>query len=227
MKPEQKQLFARMMEIYAAYLAYCDHNISRVIDAVEKTGELDNTLIIYIQGDNSGSAEGTLQGTANEVTVVGNGATETLDYLLSIKDELVGPMHYNHFPVPWTWAMNSPFQWTKRYASHFGGTRNGMVMSWPKRIKDVGGLRDQFHQVIDIVPTILEVAGINAPVSINGVAQKPLDGVSMAYTWDDPRARAAGRPSTSRCSAIAGSITTAGSPAPAPSSSPGSPNRRA
>jgi arylsulfatase A-like enzyme len=189
MKPEQKQLFARMMEIYAAYLAYCDHNISRVIDAVEKTGELDNTLIIYIQGDNGGSAEGTLQGTANEVAVVGNGATETLDYLFSIKDELGGPMHYNHFPVPWTWAMNSPFQWTKRYASHFGGTRNGMVMSWPKRIKDVGGLRDQFHHVIDIMPTILEVAGINAPVSINGVAQKPLDGVSMAYTWDDPRAR--------------------------------------
>jgi len=144
-----------MMEVYAAFLAFTDHNIGRVIDAVEQAGELDNTLIIYIQGDNGGSAEGTLQGTANEVGIVGNGAKESFDYLYSIKDELGGPMHYNHFPVPWTWAMNTPMQWTKRYASHFGGIRNGMVMSWPKRIKNVGGLRDQFHHVIDIVPTIL------------------------------------------------------------------------
>ena len=106
LKPEQKELYARMMEIFAAYLAFCDHNIGRVIDAVEKTGELDNTLIVYIQGDNGGSAEGTLQGTANEIAVVGNGAVESLDYLVSIKDQLGGPMHLNHFPVPWTWATN-------------------------------------------------------------------------------------------------------------------------
>lgn len=159
-----------------------------MIEAVEKTGELDNTLIIYIQGDNGGSAEGTLQGTANEIAVLGNGATETFDYLNSIKDELGGPMHYNHFPVPWTWAMNSPMQWTKRYASHFGGIRNGMVISWPKRIKK-GGLREQFHHVIDILPTILDASGIEFPVRINGVPQSPLDGASMVYTWDDAKAK--------------------------------------
>jgi arylsulfatase A-like enzyme len=186
---EQKELFARMMEVFAAYLAFCDHNIGRVIDAVEKTGELDNTLIIYIQGDNGGSAEGTLQGTANEIAVVGNGAVERLDYLISIKEQLGGPMHLNHFPVPWTWATTTPMQWTKRYASHFGGTRNGMVMSWPKRIKDLGTIRNQFHHVIDIAPTILEAAGVETPDSINGVAQRLMDGVSMAYTWSDPKAK--------------------------------------
>ena len=189
LKPEQKALYAHMMEIFAAYLAFCDHNIGRVIEAVEKTGELDNTLIIYIQGDNGGSAEGTLQGTANEVAVVGNGAVESLEYLLSIKDELGGPLHTNHFPVPWTWATTTPMQWTKRYASHFGGTRNGMVMSWPNKIKDVGTIRDQFHHVIDIFPTILEAAGVTAPESINGVPQRAIDGTSMAYTWGDPHAK--------------------------------------
>ncbi|REJ90673.1 MAG: arylsulfatase [Planctomycetota bacterium] len=187
LQPRERSLYARMMEIYAAFLAYTDHNIGRVIDAVEQTGELDNTLIIYIQGDNGGSAEGTLQGTANEIAVLGNGATETLDYLESIKDELGGPMHYNHFPVPWTWAMNAPMQWTKRYASHFGGIRNGMVMSWPKRFQS-GGLREQFHHVIDIVPTILESAGLQAPDVLNGVPQAPIDGISMTYTWDNPQA---------------------------------------
>ena len=162
-----------MMEVFAAYLAFCDHNIGRVINAVEKTGELDNTLIVYIQGDNGGSAEGTLQGTVNEIAVVGNGAVESLDYLVSVKDQLGGPMHLNHFPVPWTWATNTPMQWTKRYASHFGGIRNGMVMSWPQKIKDVGTIRDQFHHVIDIAPTIMEAAGVDAPKSINGVTQAP------------------------------------------------------
>jgi arylsulfatase A-like enzyme len=189
LKPEQKELYARMMEVFAAYLAFCDHNIGRVIESVDKTGELDNTLIVYIQGDNGGSAEGTLQGTANEVAVVGNGAVESLDYLVSVKDQLGGPMHLNHFPVPWTWATTTPMQWTKRYASHFGGVRNGMVMSWPKIIKDVGTIRDQFHHVIDIAPTILEAAGVDAPESINGVAQRPMDGVSMAYTWNDAQAK--------------------------------------
>ena len=103
-------------------------------------------------------------------------------------DELGGPLHYNHFPVAWGWSMNSPFQWTKRYASHFGGIRNGMVMSWPKGIKDKGGLRDQYHHVIDVAPTIYDIAGITPPSMVNGVAQKPIDGVSMAYTWDDSRA---------------------------------------
>ncbi len=186
---KHKKLYARMMEVYAAFLAFTDHNIGRVIEAVEKTGELDNTLIIYIQGDNGGSAEGTLQGTANELAVLGNGETETFDYLHSVQEELGGPMHYNHFPVSWTWAMNAPMQWTKRYASHFGGIRNGMVMSWPKRIKDVSGLREQFHHIIDIAPTIYEAADVQAPASINGVKQAPIDGTSMAYTWDDAKAK--------------------------------------
>lgn len=189
LRSDQKEIYSRMMEIYAAFLAYTDHNIGRVIEAVEKTGQLDNTFIIYIQGDNGGSAEGTLQGTANEVAVLGNGATEPFEYLASVKDQLGGPMHYNHFPVPWTWAMNSPFQWTKRYASHFGGIRNGVVMSWPNRIKDAGGIREQFHHVIDIAPTIYEAVGVLAPASVNGVKQDPIDGTSMVYTWDDGKAK--------------------------------------
>ena len=184
----QKELFAHMAEIYAAFLAYDDYNIGRVIEAVKQEGLADNTLIIFIEGDNGGSAEGTLQGTANEVGVIGNGAKESFDYLYSIKDELGGPLHYNHMPVPWSWAFDTPFQWTKRYASHFGGTRNGMVMSWPKRIKDVGTLREQFHYVTDIMPTILEAAGVQAPDMINGAKQLPIDGISMAYTWDDAKA---------------------------------------
>jgi len=187
---EQKELYSYMMEIYAAFLSFADHNIGRVIESLEETGQLDNTLIIYVQGDNGGSSEGTLQGTTNEVAIVANGVTESLDYLLSVKDELGGPLHYNHFPVAWAWATNSPMQWTKRYASHFGGTRNGMVMSWPKGIKDVGGLREQFHHVIDLMPTIFEAAGVTPPAELNGIEQKPIDGISMAYTWDNPETKA-------------------------------------
>ena len=181
---KHKELFAHMAEVYAAFLAYDDHNIGRVIDAVTQEGLADNTLIIFIEGDNGGSAEGTLQGTANEIATIGNRSPETFDYLYSIKDELGGPLYYNHMPVPWSWAFNTPFQWTKRYASHFGGTRNGMVMSWPKRIKSDSEPRQQFHYVTDIMPTILDAAGIQAPESINGVQQMPIDGTSMAYTWD-------------------------------------------
>ena len=170
------------------------HNIGRVIDALKQEGVDDNTLVIFIEGDNGSSAEGTLQGAANEVAIVGNRSPESFDYLYSIKDQLGGPLHYNHMPVPWSWAFDTPFQWTKRYASHFGGTRNGMVMRWPKRIKDVGGLRSQFHYVTDIMPTILEAAGLQAPDSINGVKQLPIDGTSMAYTWGD--AKAAGHRTT-------------------------------
>ncbi|MGA1718073.1 MAG: arylsulfatase [Aquiluna sp.] len=180
-----KDLFSRMMEIYAAYLHFTDHNIGRVVESIKKTGQLDNTLIIYIMGDNGGSGEGTLQGSANELAVVGNGESETLEYLYSIKDDLGGPLYYNHFPVGWCWAMNTPFQWMKRYASHFGGTRNGMAISWPKRIKDRGGIRNQFHHITDIAPTIFHAAGIEWPVQeLNGITQKPLDGISMDYTWD-------------------------------------------
>ena len=185
---KHRDLFAHMAEVYAAFLAYDDHNVGRVIDAVAQEGLADNTLVIFIEGDNGGSAEGTLQGTANEVATIGNRSPETFDYLYSIKDELGGPLYYNHMPVPWSWAFNTPFQWTKRYASHFGGTRNGMVMSWPKRIKSDSALRQQFHYVTDIMPTILDAAGIPVPDSINGVQQLPIDGTSMAYTWDDAKA---------------------------------------
>ena len=222
-----KELFAHMAEIYAAFLAYDDANIGRVIDAVKDAGELDNTLVIFIEGDNGGSAEGTLQGTANEIAVIGNGAKESFDYLYSIKDQLGGPLHYNHMPVPWSWAFDAPFQWTKRYASHFGGTRNGMVMSWPARIKDAGGLRQQFHYVTDIMPTILDAAGLKAPEIINGVRQMPLDGVSMAYTWDDSKAKDRRTKQIFEMFGNRAIYQTAGWPPPRRWCSPGSRSRRA
>ncbi|NLS02733.1 arylsulfatase [Rhizobium sp. P32RR-XVIII] len=185
---DQKRLYARMAETYAGALSHADYNIGRVIDAIDELGELDNTLIIYINGDNGCSGEGTLQGTSNEVAVNANGVTEDLPYLLSMIDELGGPKTYNHMPAAWAWAFDTPFQWTKQVASHFGGTRNGLVISWPDRIKAGGGIRTQFHHVIDIVPTIYEVLGINPPAMLNGVAQKPIEGVSMVYAFDDAAA---------------------------------------
>ncbi len=151
-------------------------------------GDLDNTHIIYIQGDNGASGEGTLQGLANEVGVVANGVQESLPYLLSIMDDLGGPLTYNHYPVGWAHAMCSPFQWTKQVASHFGGTRNGLVISWPKRIKKTGEVRPQFCSVIDIAPTILEAAGVKEPTMINGVKQTPIEGFSLVYSFDNAKA---------------------------------------
>ncbi len=188
--PDEKKLYAHMMEVYAASLAYCDSNIGRVIQAVEDTGELDNTIIIYIQGDNGASGEGTLQGMANEVAVAANGVEESVPYLLSIMNDLGGPTTYNHYPVGWAHAMNTPFQWTKQVASHFGGMRNDLVISWPKHIKQTGEVRSQFSSVIDIVPTILEVAGVKAPTMINGVKQTPIAGTSLVYSFDDAKAPA-------------------------------------
>jgi arylsulfatase len=185
---DQKKLYARMMEVYAGCLAYCDSNIGRVIQAVEDTGELDNTLIVFIMGDNGASGEGTLQGVSNEVGVAANGVEESVPYLLSVMDDLGGPLTYNHYPVGWAHAMDSPFQWTKQVASHFGGTRNGLVISWPKRIKDQGGLRSQFCHIIDIVPTILEATGVKEPTMLNGVKQTPMEGTSLVYTFDDAKA---------------------------------------
>jgi arylsulfatase A-like enzyme len=185
---DQKRLYSRMMEVYAGSLAFVDHNIGRVIASVEETGELDNTLIIYLMGDNGASGEGTLQGLANEVGVAANSVEETFPYLLSIMDGLGGPLYYNHYPVGWAHAMDSPFQWTKQIASHFGGTRNGLVISWPKRIRQTNEIRSQFSSVIDIVPTILEAVGIKEPKMINGVKQTPIEGKSMVYTFDNPKA---------------------------------------
>ena len=185
---DQKRLYARMMEVYAGALSHADYQIGRLLDAVQESGQLENTLVIFLMGDNGASAEGTLQGTTNEVAAAANSVTESLPYLLSMIDELGGPLTYNHYPVGWAHAMDAPMQWTKQVASHFGGSRNGMVISWPARIKDRGSLRSQFCHVIDIVPTIYEAAGITPPTVMDGVQQKPLEGVSLVYTFDNANA---------------------------------------
>jgi arylsulfatase A-like enzyme len=179
---DQKKVYAHMMEVYCAALAYCDHQMGRLIDTIDEMGELDNTLIIYIQGDNGASAEGGDQGMLNEMTMFNN-IPEKFSEVLRRMDELGGPTTFNHYPAGWAHAMDSPFQWTKQVASHFGGTRNGLVISWPAKIKDAGGLRSQFHHVIDIAPTILEAVGLPQPDSINGVTQLPIEGVSMNYSF--------------------------------------------
>lgn len=184
---DQKRLFARMMEVYAANVAQCDYELGRVIDALEQLGQLDNTLIIFIEGDNGASAEGTMQGTSNEVATAYMGP-EPLPFLLSLIDEWGSDKTYPHYPVGWAHAMDSPLKWTKQVASHFGGTRNGLVISWPKRIKDTGQIRSQFHHVIDIAPTILEAVGVPAPDVYNGTKQRPMEGVSMIYTFNDAKA---------------------------------------
>ena len=184
---DQKRLYSRMMEVYAGALSHADYQIGRLIDAVANSGQLDNTMIIFIMGDNGASAEGSLQGTSNEVATAGNGIKEDLSFLLSIIDDLGGPLTYNHYPVGWAHAMDSPLQWTKQVASHFGGTRNGMVISWPAKIKNPGGIRTQFCHVIDIVPTIYEAIGINPPAILDGVPQKPIEGTSLVYTFNDEK----------------------------------------
>lgn len=184
---DQKRLYARMMEVFAAYGAQVDAAMGRVIDAVKALPDADNTMIIYIAGDNGSSAEGGLEGSLNE-NLFFNGFPEKWQDNLKVIDELGGPKHFNHFPSSWAHAMNTPFQWTKQVASHFGGTRNPMIISWPKGIADRGGLRDQFLHVIDIVPTLYELAGVTAPVELNGVPQKPIEGISFAFALDDAKA---------------------------------------
>lgn len=185
---DEKRMFSKQAEVYAAYLAYTDHEIGRVIQAIEDMGKLDNTLIIYISGDNGASAEGTLIGTPNEVAMF-NGVQIPVDIQLKEFYKVWGSdLTYPHMAVGWAWAFDTPYKWTKQIASHFGGTRQGMVISWPKRIKDKGGIRHQFHHVIDIAPTILEVTGIRMPEMVNGVPQKPIEGVSLVYSFDQPNA---------------------------------------
>jgi arylsulfatase A-like enzyme len=182
--PEEQKVYARMMELFAGFTAQVDYEVGRVVAAIDDLGELDNTLIIYIAGDNGSSAEGGLEGLLNENAVF-NAISEPLDTKLAAVDDLGGPKYFNHFPAGWAWAMDTPFQWTKQIASHFGGTRNGMSISWPDRIKDKGGKRYQFSHIIDLYPTILEAVGIDIPVEVNGVAQKPVEGTSLVYTFDD------------------------------------------
>ena len=186
---EEKKLFIRQVDVFAAYWAYTDHEIGRVIQQVEDMGKLDNTLIIYIAGDNGNSAEGTLVGTPNEVASL-NGVYPPIVDQLKFYDVWGSDQTYPHMAVAWTWAFDTPFSWTKQIASHFGGTRQGMAISWPKVIKDRGGVRNQFHHMIDIVPTILEATGIKAPDVVDGIPQKPIEGVSMMYTFDAKNANA-------------------------------------
>jgi arylsulfatase A-like enzyme len=180
--PDQKKVAARLMEIYAGFTAQNDHELGRVIDAIAATGQLDNTLIIYIAGDNGASLEGGLNGTSNAMAQV-NGLPDNVADMLSKLDELGGPHTTPHYPVGWAWAGNAPFQWGKRIASHLGGTRDPMVVCWPSRIKDAGGLRYQFEDVTDVSPTILEAAGIPEPTEVNGVKQQHVDGISMLSTF--------------------------------------------
>jgi len=192
---EQKKLYIKQADVYGAYLAYTDHEIGRVIQAVEDLGELDNTLIIYISGDNGASAEGMLNGTPNEFTTFNGVAVPVKDQFLWY-DFWGSDRTFPHYAAGWAWAMDTPFKWMKQVASHRGGTAQGMAVSWPGHITDVGGIRRQFHHVIDIVPTILEATAIPAPDTINGIKQRPIEGASMVYTWNQKNADAPTRHTT-------------------------------
>jgi arylsulfatase len=183
----QKKVYARMMETYAGFAAHVDHHMGRVIEAVKQMPNADNTIFIYIVGDNGSSAEGGLEGSLNE-NLFFNGFPEKWQDSLQHIDEIGGPKWFNHFPAAWAHAMGTPFQWTKQVASHFGGTRNPMIISWPAKMKDRGGLRSQFLHIIDIVPTLYEAIGITPPTKLNGIDQKPLEGVSFLKTFFDPNA---------------------------------------
>jgi arylsulfatase A-like enzyme len=191
--PDEKKMFLRQVDVFAAYVAYTDHEIGRVIQAVEDMGKLDNTLIIYINGDNGTSAEGQLIGTPNEVAMFNGVQVPVADQLKYFYDVWGSDKTYNHMAVGWAWAFDTPFTWTKQIASHLGGVRQGMAISWPGHITDVGGLRHQFMHVIDVVPTILEVTGIHQPEVVDGIKQSPMEGTSFAYTFDKANANAPSR----------------------------------
>jgi arylsulfatase len=185
---DQKRLFARQMETFAGFGEHTDHEVGRLVEAIRDMGELENTLFFYIVGDNGASAEGGPDGTYNEILAL-NGIVSDVSSQLAHLDDWGGPSTFPHFAIGWALAGNTPFQWTKQVASHFGGTRNPMVVHWPKRIQAKGELRTQFHHVIDVAPTVLEAAGLPQPISVNGAKQRPMDGVSMVYTFADARAR--------------------------------------
>jgi len=188
---DEKKLFVRQADVFAAYAAYADDEIGRVIQAVEDVGKLDNTLIIYIEGDNGTSAEGQPNGTPNEVAMFNQVNPSVEQQLKYFYDVWGTDKTYNHMSIGWAWAFDTPFSWTKQIVSHFGGTRQGMAISWPAVIRDKGGIRSQFHHVIDIVPTILEAAHIQEPKVVDGIPQSPIEGVSMLYTFDKANANAA------------------------------------
>jgi arylsulfatase len=187
--PKMKPVLAREMEVYAGFLEHTDHHVGRLIDTLKDLQILDDTLIYVIIGDNGASAEGTLNGSFNEMLML-NGVTgiETPEFLTERIDKFGGPEAYNHYAVGWAHAMDTPYQWTKQVASHWGGTRNGTIVHWPRGIKAKGEIRSQFCHVIDVAPTVLEAAGIPAPTVVNSVQQAPLEGTSMAYSFDDAKA---------------------------------------
>jgi arylsulfatase len=185
--PDEQKLFARQMEVYAGFGEYCDHEIGRLFDAIGETGQFDNTLIFYVIGDNGTSAEGGMFGMFNEMTYF-NGVAETVQEMLKHYDDWGGPGTYPHMAAGWAVAGDTPFMWTKQVPSNYGGTRNGVIVSWPKRIKAANQIRSQWHHVIDVAPTILEAANLPEPKSVNGVAQAPIEGVSMVYSFDKPEA---------------------------------------
>lgn len=185
---DEKKLFARQMEVFAGFGEYTDMEIGRLVQAVEQTGHMDNTLILYIIGDNGTSAEGGMNGLFNEMTYF-NRVPETVQDILKHYDDLGGPLSYPHMAAGWAVAGDTPFMWTKQVPSNFGGTRNGMVIHWPNRIKAKGEVRQQFHHVIDVAPTVLEAAGLPEPTMVNGTKQSPIEGVSMVYTFDDAQAK--------------------------------------
>ena len=185
---DEKRLFTHQVEVYAAYLDYTDHEVGRMLEAVEATGEMDNTLVFYIAGDNGTSAEGGPVGMFNEYTYF-NGVAEQVPDLLKVLDKWGSPETYPHMAAGWAVALDTPFAWTKQVASDFGGTRNGMVVHWPKGIKSKGEIRSQFSHVIDVAPTILEAASLPEPKVVDGTPQIPMEGVSFAYTFDDAKAK--------------------------------------
>ena len=184
---DEQKLFARQMEVYAGFGEYCDYEIGRLFDAIGEVGQLDNTLIFYILGDNGTSAEGGMNGMFNEMTYF-NGVDETVQQMLQHYEDWGGPGTYPHMAAGWAVAGDTPFMWTKQVPSNYGGTRNGMIVSWPRRIKAANQVRSQWHHVIDIAPTVLEAASLPEPKSVNGVVQSPIEGVSLLYTFDQPDA---------------------------------------
>jgi arylsulfatase len=184
---DEKRLYARQMEAFAGFLAQTDEQLGRILDAVSASPHGSNTLVIFALGDNGASAEGGLTGTLNNMATQ-NGFPDDVPTMLKSIDEIGSPLHENHFSVGWAWSIDTPFQWTKQVASHFGGTRSGFLISWPDRIKARGEVRDQWHHFVDIAPTIYEAVGIPMPETVNGIRQVPLAGVSMDYTFDDAKA---------------------------------------
>ncbi|MBL7940093.1 MAG: arylsulfatase [Flavobacteriales bacterium] len=187
MNEQQRKLFTRQMEVFAGFAEHTDHEVGRLVEQLEAIGELDNTIFFYIVGDNGASAEGGPEGTYNEMMAL-NGIVGKADQMMDHLETWGGPTTYPHYSIGWAWATNAPFQWTKQVASHFGGTRNGMVVHWPKGITAKGELRSQFHHVIDVAPTVLEACHLPEPSMVNGVEQRRMDGVSMAYSFGDAKA---------------------------------------